>query len=399
MRLTVMELKIIQTNDNGMFGGTYLNDFEYVYNNTNYRVKIEQYIKREILIGTDKVVKCSELFEMESLIEQLLFVFDGRFYPIENAAMIDENEDPSIYQNKVNHYYNNRPPIYKSIDICRHQFMKLVNFKDIDLTNTLLEWARISNELDIAFNMLLYCLSDIHMPVDCKISSMIEMTKPFGEIMEKNNDSFQIERTGDKKKLILKTALNAVIKTFGTEIFSKEIILKSTHNRRERPVHGHRGGSRGRFYYRITTFEGRPWDARDPYKTTFMALKHEIRLSIWRKQKETPGVEKAPGVSSPQRKESGRSGRDDGELRFWVRPGHPYKAVTSISQAEALAHGLTHLHHLVFAAVLARELDWCAALQDAREDARPWGVVGIGLRSDVWVEVRRDDHRPAVLVT
>ena len=177
------------------------------------------------------------------------------------------------------------------------------------------------------------------------------------------------------------------------------IVNKSTHNRRERPVHGHRGGSRGRFYYRITTFEGRPWDARDPYKTTFMALKHEIRLSIWRKQKETPGVEKAPGVSSPQRKESGRSGRDDGELRFWVRPGHPYKAVTSISQAEALAHGLTHLHHLVFAAVLARELDWCAALQDAREDARPWGVVGIGLRSDVWVEVRRDDHRPAVLVT
>lgn len=181
-------------------------------------------------------------------------------------------------------------------------------------------------------------------------------------------------------------------------IFLK-VVMKSTHNRRERPVHGHRGGSRGRFYYRITTFEGRPWDARDPYKTTFMALKHEIRLSIWRKQKETPGVEKAPGVSSPQRKESGRSGRDDGELRFWVRPGHPYKAVTSISQAEALAHGLTHLHHLVFAAVLARELDWCAALQDAREDARPWGVVGIGLRSDVWVEVRRDDHRPAVLVT
>ena len=35
MRLTAMELKIIQTNDNGMFGGTYLNDFEYVYNNTN----------------------------------------------------------------------------------------------------------------------------------------------------------------------------------------------------------------------------------------------------------------------------------------------------------------------------------------------------------------------------
>lgn len=99
-----------------------------------------------------------------------------------------------------------------------------------------------------------------------------------------------------------------------------EINAKSTHNRRECPVYGHRGGSRGRFYYRITTFEGRPWDARDPHKTTFMTLKHAIRLSIWRKQKETPGVEKAPGVSSPQRKESGRSGRDDGELRFGYDP-------------------------------------------------------------------------------
>ncbi len=99
-----------------------------------------------------------------------------------------------------------------------------------------------------------------------------------------------------------------------------KIFKKSTHNRRECPVYGHRGGSRGRFYYRITTFEGRPWDARDPHKTTFMTLKHAIRLSIWRKQKETPGVEKAPGVSSPQRKESGRSGRDDGELRFGYDP-------------------------------------------------------------------------------
>lgn len=223
MKLTAMELKIIQTNDNGMFGGPYLNDFEYVYNNTNYRVKIEQNIKREILIGTDKVVKCSELFEMESLIEQLLFVFDGRFYPIESAKMIDKMEDPTIYQNKVDGCFDNRPPIYRSIDICRYRLMKLVNFKDIDLSNALLEWARVSDELDIAFNMLLYCLSDIYMPVDCKISSMIEMIKPFGEIIEKSNDSFQIERIGGKNKLTLKTALAAVIDTFGTEIFSKEI--------------------------------------------------------------------------------------------------------------------------------------------------------------------------------
>lgn len=238
--------------------------------------------------------------------------------------------------------------------------------------------------------------------------SLFERTDEGDNYLSNESYSYELRKDGNYYLEIEKSSEEALetLKWYAGKVrdikpgeFEAELCRKSTHNRRERPVHGHRGGSRGRFYYRITTFEGRPWDARDPYKITFMALKHEIRLSIWRKQKETPGVEKAPGVSSPQRKESGRSGRDDGELRFWVRPGHPYKAVTSISQAEALAHGLTHLHHLVFAAVLARELDWCAALQDAREDARPWGVVGIGLRSDVWVEVRRDDHRPAVLVT
>lgn len=218
-----MELKVIQTNDDGTFCCPFVNDFEYTYKGVTYRVKIKQILKRELLIGTGEKVECIELFGMESFLEILLFLFDGRFYPIENAAMIDENEDPSIYQNKVNHYYNNRPPIYKSIDICRHQFMKLVNFKDIDLTNTLLEWARISNELDIAFNMLLYCLSDIHMPVDCKISSIIEMVKPFGEIVENNNRSFHIERNKHTKRMDLRIALKTVIKTFGSEIFYKEL--------------------------------------------------------------------------------------------------------------------------------------------------------------------------------
>lgn len=222
-RLIAMELKVIQINDNGIFGGPYLNDFEYVYNNTNYRVKIEQNIKREILIGTDKTVKCSELVEMESFIEQLLFVFDGRFYPIESAKMMNKMESSTVYQNEVDAYFDNRPPIYQSIDICRYGLMKLVNFKNIDLFNALLEFAHVSDELDIVFNILLYCLSDINMPVDCKISSMIEMAKPFSVIMEKSNDGFQVERIDGKNKLTLKMALATVMNTFGTEIFSMEI--------------------------------------------------------------------------------------------------------------------------------------------------------------------------------
>ena len=137
-----------------------------------------------------------------------------------------------------------------------------------------------------------------------------------------------------------------------------ELSRKSTHNRRERPVCGHRGRSRGPFYYRITTFGKGPWDARDPHKTTFMALKHVIRLSNMAEDRKRPPVwRRHRGSLRPRGRNLGGVEGMTGELRFGVRPGHPRKAVTSISQAEALAHGLTHLHHLVFAAVLARELE------------------------------------------
>lgn len=71
---------------------------------------------------------------------------------------------------------------------------------------------------------------------------------------------------------------------------------------------------------------------------------------------------------------------------------HPREAVTSISQTEAFAHLLSHFHHLVLAAVLARELDGGAALQDTGEDARPMRIVRIGFHSALRVEVRGDDE-------
>lgn len=224
MKLAEMELKIVQTNDDGLFGDCYKNDFEYVYNGVTYRVKIEQCIKRELLIWAEKKVECSELFAMEALIEKLLFIFDGRFYPVESTAMIDEKGDSSIYQCEVNQYFNNRIPIYDSFSMCKYPFMRLVkyNYNGMDLANTLVAWKCISDELNIVFNMLLYCLSSIQMPVDCKISSIIEMVKPFGEILEKHNNDFKIMRT-KKDRIELRTALETVIKAYGVEIFDREL--------------------------------------------------------------------------------------------------------------------------------------------------------------------------------
>ena len=79
---------------------------------------------------------------------------------------------------------------------------------------------------------------------------------------------------------------------------------KSTHNRRERPIHGHRGGSRGRFYYRITTFEERPWDARDPHKTTFMAFVCNRTINMTELERDPRCGEGTGGLFVPRWKES-----------------------------------------------------------------------------------------------
>ena len=128
MELTKMELIITQNNDNGMFGGPYISDFEYTYKGVLYRAIIEQGGIRKIQIGTDTIVKPVDLLIMETFLEQVLFLFDGRFYPIKTAEIIDEKEKPEIHQNVINKYFNNRLPIYSSLDICKYSFMRLINY-------------------------------------------------------------------------------------------------------------------------------------------------------------------------------------------------------------------------------------------------------------------------------
>lgn len=218
-----LELTITQNKDDGIFGTSSLNDFKYTYEGVLYRTIIEQNGVRKIRIGTDTTVKPIDLLIVETLLEQVLFLFDGRFYPIKTAEMIDEKEDATVYQLLIGKYFDNRLPIYNSINICKYNFMKLIDYGKVNLKNAMIEWSNLSKELDIAFNMFQYCLSDIQMPIDCKISSIIEMAKPICEILEKNNNSFRVEGKGKGKRIPLGQALATIIKTFGNEIFKKEL--------------------------------------------------------------------------------------------------------------------------------------------------------------------------------
>lgn len=92
---------------------------------------------------------------------------------------IDEDLQQKIISNRESHWIN--PYAFKDEMAVRRN-------NDIDKANL---WRPVFVR-DVEKIMHLYCLSDIHMPVDCKISSIIEMVKPFGEIVENNNRSWII---------------------------------------------------------------------------------------------------------------------------------------------------------------------------------------------------------------
>lgn len=220
--LSAMEIIVIQKNDDGLFGGPLCNDFKYTYSGVTYRVRIKQQGNRELRIAIDTVIECKELFSMFTFIEHLLFLFDGRFFPIEKAEVIDERENPLFYEQQVEQYFSNRINIYNSMDICKYEFMKLINFNEINLRNALIEWSLIDEELDIAYPMFMYCLTDNKMPVDCKIASFIEIAKPLCEIVEKENNNYFTQKNRSRK-LDLRTALKVLIDEYGKEIFKTEI--------------------------------------------------------------------------------------------------------------------------------------------------------------------------------
>ena len=68
--------------------------------------------------------------------------------------------------------------------------------------------------------MFLYCLSDIRMPVDCKITSIIEMAKPITELVEKYKNSKGYKNDLDYAYFICNSVINVIL----NEVMKNEYI-------------------------------------------------------------------------------------------------------------------------------------------------------------------------------
>lgn len=88
-------------------------------------------------------------------------------------------------------------------------------------------WIDLREELDLIHKMMLYCVSNVQMPVDMKCAFMTEVFIGLSELVNERKIDFllPIIHKGESK---LKKYLTAIIEYYGQDIFHKE--CKKTRN-------------------------------------------------------------------------------------------------------------------------------------------------------------------------
>ena len=214
------KVSILQGLSNGVLAGPYERELKL---NNGITACISQCICRRIEITSTVPIPCLEIFNIFQDIETLLMLFDGRFYPIEELIFDNGSEDNTVKFSQISEeLLGKRLHYFESRDFCQFRFLKLLQFQDV-LTDELLEkWIALRTQLDIAFSLFLYTLSDNKMPVETNFAFLAELAEPFVELLKENRELRQKLSLGEKV-ITLKNCISAIIDGFGKDIFSREI--------------------------------------------------------------------------------------------------------------------------------------------------------------------------------
>jgi len=225
-----MKLTVILQPKDGFLNGHRQTAFSINLNNISYNISIEQLGQRKIIVETNGGEQ-QDVFYVYYSLESLLMLFDGQFYPVVRAL----DNDTDITKSWIKRCLPNRI----SADFLLGTANKMVDYDDVLNQSVLDCWIKISEELDICYNMVLYCLSDVKMPKDMQCAFMVESYKGLCELIHARCPTFALPLSS-KGKLELKAALTAVIDTYGSYVFSDEYtnnkdtfiqILVNTRNR------------------------------------------------------------------------------------------------------------------------------------------------------------------------
>lgn len=150
-------------------------------------------------------------------------LFDGMFYPIEKIIFEDDREENTVkFSGIVEELLAKRLNFFESRDFCMNGFLSLLQFQDVLTEERFNKWINLRKQLDIAYSVFMYSLSNSKMPVDTNFAFLVELAEPFVELLKENRGFYQ-ELSPGGKGTSLKNCISAIIGDFGKDIFSKEM--------------------------------------------------------------------------------------------------------------------------------------------------------------------------------
>ena len=208
-----MALVITQKPDSGFLGGPKQCSFSIQYQNADYDVNIQQYGIRIITIDTING-NYDDTLSVYYALENLIMLFDGRFYPTESA-----NDGTDITLS----WKERMLPSRISADFMMYTDNKLLEYEQVLNKEIFEKWLELSEKIDLINKMVLYCLSSVKMPKDMQCAYMIEAYKGICDLIHDQDKAFAPSLfTG--KEPNLKMAFLAVAKHYGQDIFEDEFL-------------------------------------------------------------------------------------------------------------------------------------------------------------------------------
>jgi len=205
----------------GCFAGPKNTEFSVLVESIEYRVTIDQQLKRVYSIEASDLVKIDQIWDVFLGVEDLLMIMDGRFYPITDVRIIEadctDTECNTISKSLISRRLYSR----ESSDCFNYRCNRLIDYSKVFDNELVDKWFSIRDELDIVHPMFTYIVADTGITKDVRCAFMIELFEPLSELISEYNTFFpNLEH--DNKRPFLRECLDAVICKYGNDIFGSE---------------------------------------------------------------------------------------------------------------------------------------------------------------------------------
>lgn len=192
-----------------------------------FHIELSQNGIRQIIIKSEAPSKPIEFQTILNDVLRLLMVFDGSFLCLQQATFYFNGNECEWSNLFIEESRNRALSYFKSADFTQGAINSFSIPLSILTNNLFSQWISIENELDIVQPMVLYGMSNVQIPVDLKVSMLIESFESLFELIQKYHSDFQkapeIKNPNSGKDSSLRRKLESIILKYGTDIFEQEI--------------------------------------------------------------------------------------------------------------------------------------------------------------------------------